>query len=100
MALGTGEHVWNDKRVNIGVAHRPILGAGGLEQSGLTVKLRGAGGYRTTVQTRPGSAGNIRKDTLINRPKLKTAAKPRNRRVSTARPVLGPIGTQPRQIIS
>lgn len=97
MALGTGEHTIGGKRVNVKQARRVAVGTGGLEQQGLSVDLRRGGVGPISVPTKPARPLNLKTTTLIRRPTFPKAARAPHRS-STARPVLGPIGTRPRNI--
>jgi len=99
MALGTGEHTIGGKKVNVKQTGRAALGGGGLVQQGLSVQLRRGGVGAVSVATKAAHPLNLKTTTLIRRPKLQPGPSPRIQRVSTARPVLGPIGTRPRQIV-
>ena len=99
MALGTGEHTIAGKTVNVTQARRAALGGGGLVQQGLTVQLKRGGVGATSVKTGSTRLGAPKTTTLIRRPKLTTGSSRRPRRASTARPVLGPMGTRSRGII-
>lgn len=70
MALGTGTKVIGGKTVVVGQARRPVFGAPGLVAQGLTVQLRGPGGYRSNTKTVPAHPSRIRTDTFIRKPVL------------------------------
>jgi len=97
MALGTGEHTIGGEKVSVKQARRAPLGGGGLVMQGLTVDLKRGGAGRFNFPTKPSHPLKQKTTTLIRRPKLPKAARA-TRRASTARPVLGPIGTRPRNI--
>jgi hypothetical protein len=99
MALGTGEHKIGGKLVDVRQVQRPVVGAGGMVSQGLSVAIRGSGGYTANTPTKnPGA--NLRTDTLLNRPKLKVGPAPRIRRVGMPRqhPVSDALALRPRVI--
>jgi hypothetical protein len=100
MAYGTGVHVIGGKQLDIRQAQRSSVGSGGLVQQGLTVSLRGRGGYSTSVKTGSVRLGAPRTDTLIRKPRLKVPRQPTSvKRVGLRRPpVSDALALRPRSI--
>jgi hypothetical protein len=69
----------------------PVFGPG-------VMNSRPSAGYAINTPTKPWT-GKQREDTIMRRPTITIAPQPRYRRVSTARPVIGPLGLKPRVIV-